>query len=397
MEQTPSPICIDVKTSFTAVNPANGHIYNEYNAVVFYAADRRLIQALRAYKDACAVLGADAYRILSIELLIDRVRLFQDKGGPDESNIIDRKFITKARLRINNQCFNQVSTIVFCAKDKALPALINEYINMEIINNQPNYDSTQSLKDLLDRVMFYQENIEAKLVENKIMNTTTNNDAAIKPTRPICIKVLTLQSLEELLRITPTDNNGRYSSLQGAVIHIDDPGASFYATYVNRIGVNRSINDWHRIISSKDPLFVSIIREVNNIPSDTDVKIELIDDYSKSIDFIKDHRCYIDSLCCKELRLGVRDVNSVYDLTNIPEYTENTFDGKQYKLSLFGDIARVDSKLIWINITGRNQSMNDWYCIKSVTDPVFIDIIRKCHNIEHLVRDIRVVLVFDKS
>lgn len=227
------------------------------------------------------------------------------------------------------------------------------------------------------------------------MNTTPNNDAAIKPTRPICIKALTLQSLEELLKITPTDNNGRYSSLQGAVIHIDDPGASFYATYVNRIGVNRSINDWHSIISTKDPLFVNIIREVNNIPDDTDVEIELNDDNSRSIDFIKDHRCYIDSLICKELRLGVYNVDSVYDLTNIPEYTENTFDGKQYKLGLFGDIVRVGSKLIWINITGRNQSMNDWYCIKSVTDPVFIDIIRKCHNIEHLVRDIRVVLIFD--
>lgn len=167
MEQTSAPTLIDLASPFTAINPCNGHIYNEYNAVLFYVVDKAIIPALNAYRESCITLGSDSNHILSIELLIDRVKLFQVKGH-DNSNIIDRKFIIKAKLPRTNRIVNQSEVIVFCAKDKAFPAFINEYISIITNSNQPSYYSIQSLKDLLDRVMFYQENVESKVPDTNI-------------------------------------------------------------------------------------------------------------------------------------------------------------------------------------------------------------------------------------
>ena len=68
---------IDRKFKLLAVNPCNGKIYTEDDAVVFCAKDECLPAALEAYKDVCEIRGCGKEHIESIELLIERVHDFQ--------------------------------------------------------------------------------------------------------------------------------------------------------------------------------------------------------------------------------------------------------------------------------------------------------------------------------
>ena len=72
---------VDRKFRILAVNPVNGKIYTEKNAVVFVAKDKALPAALRAYKAECERIGADANHVTSVGLLIERVVEFQDYMG----------------------------------------------------------------------------------------------------------------------------------------------------------------------------------------------------------------------------------------------------------------------------------------------------------------------------
>ena len=68
---------IDRKFKILAVNPINGHIYTEANAVLLCAKDKAVPAALSAYRDECLAIGAEAGHIASIELLIERVQRYQ--------------------------------------------------------------------------------------------------------------------------------------------------------------------------------------------------------------------------------------------------------------------------------------------------------------------------------
>ncbi len=78
---------IDTKVIMTAVNPCNGHVYTQYNAVLFSARDKCLIPALEAYLDACIREDADVIQIESVENLIDRVKDFQKDNGAKTPDI----------------------------------------------------------------------------------------------------------------------------------------------------------------------------------------------------------------------------------------------------------------------------------------------------------------------
>lgn len=69
---------IDRKFKFVAVNPCNGKVYTEENAVVFCAKDKAFLQALRKYKYACKHYGSNCEHLESVGLLIDRVKHFQE-------------------------------------------------------------------------------------------------------------------------------------------------------------------------------------------------------------------------------------------------------------------------------------------------------------------------------
>jgi hypothetical protein len=86
MDQTMAtylPNCtpIDTKVVMTAVNPCNGNVYTQYNAILLSAKDRCVIPALEAYLDACVHENADMVQIESVENLIERVKEFQSKHG----------------------------------------------------------------------------------------------------------------------------------------------------------------------------------------------------------------------------------------------------------------------------------------------------------------------------
>lgn len=68
---------IDRKFVFLAVNPCNGHIYTEKNAVVFCAKDKALPTTLRKYREECNRLGCNPEHLESIDLLIEREDKYQ--------------------------------------------------------------------------------------------------------------------------------------------------------------------------------------------------------------------------------------------------------------------------------------------------------------------------------
>jgi hypothetical protein len=73
---------IDRKFRFIALNPVNGKVYTENDAIILCAKDAAVLPALEAYRAACIDLGANREHILSIELLYNRVLNFQaDQGG----------------------------------------------------------------------------------------------------------------------------------------------------------------------------------------------------------------------------------------------------------------------------------------------------------------------------
>lgn len=72
---------IDRKFKLLAVNPANGHIYTEKDALVLCAKDKAVPATLKAYREECIKIGANDAHILSIGLLIERVKDFQKETG----------------------------------------------------------------------------------------------------------------------------------------------------------------------------------------------------------------------------------------------------------------------------------------------------------------------------
>jgi len=70
---------IDRKYTILATNPCSGSTHTEADSVLFLAKDRAFLEgALPAYRAKCVELGANPAHIESIDLLIERVRLYQE-------------------------------------------------------------------------------------------------------------------------------------------------------------------------------------------------------------------------------------------------------------------------------------------------------------------------------
>lgn len=72
---------IDRKFNIFAINPSTGKTYTDQDALLLCAKDAAVPAALIAYRDKCAVLGANQEHIDSVQLLIGRVVDFQDRQG----------------------------------------------------------------------------------------------------------------------------------------------------------------------------------------------------------------------------------------------------------------------------------------------------------------------------
>ncbi len=68
---------VDRKFKFVAVNPCNGKVYTEENAVVFCAKDRALVAAIEAYISSAGFFGAADEHLESMGLLLGRVNEYQ--------------------------------------------------------------------------------------------------------------------------------------------------------------------------------------------------------------------------------------------------------------------------------------------------------------------------------
>ena len=68
---------IDRKFRILAVNPINGKIYTEKNAILLCAKDMAVPAALKAYRESASRLGANGAHLNSVDLLIQRVDEFQ--------------------------------------------------------------------------------------------------------------------------------------------------------------------------------------------------------------------------------------------------------------------------------------------------------------------------------
>jgi hypothetical protein len=72
---------IDRKFRFVAVNPVNGKVYTEDNALILCAKDAAVPAALAEYQLECIKLGANKEHNVSIDLLYHRVVQFQREMG----------------------------------------------------------------------------------------------------------------------------------------------------------------------------------------------------------------------------------------------------------------------------------------------------------------------------
>ena len=84
---------IDRKFKILAVNPVSGKFYTENEGVFFCAKDLAFLEILPAYLEKCRELGSNPEHLESIELLTERVKVFQETESkvPDTvGNEIDR-------------------------------------------------------------------------------------------------------------------------------------------------------------------------------------------------------------------------------------------------------------------------------------------------------------------
>jgi hypothetical protein len=72
---------VDRKFEFTAVNPCNGKVYTQENAIVFCAKDKALVAALVGYSRVSKFYGSNPEHLESIALLIERVKKYQEEVG----------------------------------------------------------------------------------------------------------------------------------------------------------------------------------------------------------------------------------------------------------------------------------------------------------------------------
>ena len=72
---------IDRKFKFVAVNPCNNKVYTEENAFIICAKDAAALAALKGYMEKCLELGTDSIHIQSIDMMANRIDMFQRKNG----------------------------------------------------------------------------------------------------------------------------------------------------------------------------------------------------------------------------------------------------------------------------------------------------------------------------
>ena len=72
---------IDRKFRFIGYNPSkHGTIYTEEDGVLFLAKDRAFLETLPTYREKLVELGADARQVAGVDLLIERVRRYQEEN-----------------------------------------------------------------------------------------------------------------------------------------------------------------------------------------------------------------------------------------------------------------------------------------------------------------------------
>jgi len=70
---------IDRKYIISALNPCSGSHHTQEDSVLFLAKDKAFLEGvLPGYRAKCVELGANSAHIESIDLLIDRVKLYQE-------------------------------------------------------------------------------------------------------------------------------------------------------------------------------------------------------------------------------------------------------------------------------------------------------------------------------
>jgi hypothetical protein len=81
--------------------------------------------------------------------------------------IIDRKFKFIAVNPCKNTVYTQEDAIVFCAKDKAVPAMLLEYID-RCKYLECGEDHIESMGLLLERVLEFQKNVESRVPDTEL-------------------------------------------------------------------------------------------------------------------------------------------------------------------------------------------------------------------------------------
>ena len=68
---------IDRKFIILAINPCNGELHTQEDAILFCAHDKAVPNMLRTYYAECEKLNCDRHHLESIRLLLTRVEVYQ--------------------------------------------------------------------------------------------------------------------------------------------------------------------------------------------------------------------------------------------------------------------------------------------------------------------------------
>lgn len=79
---------IDRKFMFNAICVEHGHQHDQNDAMIFLAKDKALVPTLEFYKEQCWQFGSKPEQIVGIELLIARVKRYQE-NHPDKVKVAD--------------------------------------------------------------------------------------------------------------------------------------------------------------------------------------------------------------------------------------------------------------------------------------------------------------------
>ena len=129
------------------------------------------VTGLKRYVDIvegpqCDVIPEDVISLRILDEVAPKTASESLVAASPRLNVIDRKFKILAVNPVNKNIYTEADSILFCAKDRALPAALLSYRD-ECIKIGASSDHLNSIMLMRDRVIQYQNTIEKKVPDTE--------------------------------------------------------------------------------------------------------------------------------------------------------------------------------------------------------------------------------------